>query len=360
LDNPHARWWKAILVGLASVFAAGLVLGMAVLPRVGLSAAPSAAASTESDTMVATGPLAERIPIRSAAPTATAVATSAPASVMPTTAPTQVARPASSTIYVVPNLAFTQPVDCGGSSCQVLLDVYVPAGSGPFPIAVLVRGGPSGFGGRAYLDPFASELARAGILVFNADYRDVASQGGGYPNAFEDVACAIRFARAEAGEYRGDSGPVTLVGHSLGGWVGSVVALDPTEFEGGCLASGSGRPNAFVGLAGNYQIDSGENASDLSTFFGGSAADTAAARASSNPFNYATGTSVPVWLVAGTADETVDPAASVALNAFLKGRGWDVTLQLVPGASHGTIIGSDDSQSVQAVIDAVAAARHNG
>ena len=279
---------------------------------------------------------------------------------MPTAAPTQVALPASPTIYVVSNLPFTKSVDCGGSSCQVLLDAYVPAGSGPFPIAVLIRGGPSGFGGRAYLDPFASELARAGILVFNADYRDTASQGGGYPTAFEDVACAIRFARAEAGTYRGDSGPVTLVGHSLGGWVGSVVALDSTEFQGGCLANGFGRPDAFVGLAGNYQIESGKNASDLSIFFGGSAADTAAARASSNPFSYATGTSIPVWLIAGTADTTVDPAASVALNAFLKGRGWNVTLQLVPGASHGSIIGSDDSQSVQAVLSAVAAARGNG
>lgn len=357
--NPHPRWWRATLFGLAGAFAVGLALGVVVLPNIPI-AASAGAASSEMVAGSSAGTVAAQLKAASAAPTATAPRTaSSPVSPIPTVAPTQAALPASSSLYLVPNLPFTRSVDCGGSSCQVLLDVYVPAGAGPFPIAVLIRGGPSGFGGRGYLDPFASQLARSGILVFNADYRDVASQGGGYPTAFEDVACAIRFARAEAGKYRGDSGPVTLVGHSLGGWVGSVVALDPTEFKGGCLANGSGRPDAFVGLAGNYQIESGKNASDLSVFFGGSASATATARASSNPFSYATGTPIPVRLIAGTADATVDPAASVALNSFLKGRGWDVILQLIPGATHGSIISSDDSQSVQATLAAIAAAHAN-
>jgi acetyl esterase/lipase len=217
-------------------------------------------------------------------------------------------------------------------------------------------------GGRAYLAPFAAELASAGILVFSADFRDVASQGGGYPAAFEDVACAVRFARVEAGKYGGQPRLVTLVGHSLGGWVGSVVALDSTEFEGGCLAGGSGRPDAFVGLAGNYQIDSGKNESDLSTFFGGSAERTAEARAASNPFNYAAGTPIPVRLVAGTADGTVDPSASVALNSFLTGRGWNVKLNLVSGASHSSIVGTgpDSQPSLLAVTYAITAARKVG
>ena len=188
-------------------------------------------------------------------------------------------------LRVVSDVPFTRPVSCGEASCQIKLDIYVPAGLGPFPTVVLIRGGPSGVGGRSYLDPFATELAKVGILVFNADYRDIASQGGGYPTAFQDVACAIHFARSEGSRYNGDSGPITLVGHSLGGWVGSVVALDPATFVGGCLADGSGRPDAFVGLAGNYQIDTGKNESDLLMFFGGSDATTAAARAASNPFN---------------------------------------------------------------------------
>ena len=102
--------------------------------------------------------------------------------------------------------------------------------------------------------------------------------------AFQDVACAIRYARATAPKYRG-AGSLTLVGHSLGGWVGSVVALDSTEFEGGCLYGGSGRPDAFVGLAGDYDLNT--NLLDLYRFFGGRQAQTANARTASDPFNCA-------------------------------------------------------------------------
>ncbi len=262
------------------------------------------------------------------------------------------------------SVPFTKPENCGSfaSSCQVTLDIFAPTGHGPFPTVVLVRGGPGGLGSRTYLDVYARELASLGVLVFNADYRDSTDQGGGYPGAFQDVACAVRFARSEAAHYGGDGGTVTLVGHSLGGWVGSVLALDPSEFDGGnCLAGGSGRPDAFVGLAGCYQLDAGDVVSDLAVFFGGYASQTGNLRAASDPFNYATGTAIPVRLVAGTSDTSVNPAASAALNSFLLAKDWNVSLTLVPGATHMTILRSDESgdASLQAVFSAIAAGRSN-
>ncbi len=239
---------------------------------------------------------------------------------------------------VISDVTFVRPQGCAAADCSVLLDIYVPRGSGPFPTVVLVRGGPTGAGGRGYLDAFARELADSGLIVFNADMRDTASKGGGYPQAFDDVACAVRFARTWSFAYGGDGSSVTLVGHSLGGFVGSVVALDGTQFGGDCLAGGSGRPDAFVGLSGNYDLSDPKVAGDLAVFFGGSPEDTAEARSASNPFNYANGPSIPVDLVAGTDDQTVNPAAAVALNAFLSERQWNVTLTLIPGATHNSII----------------------
>ncbi|HEX7592378.1 MAG TPA: alpha/beta fold hydrolase, partial [Candidatus Limnocylindrales bacterium] len=227
--------------------------------------------------------------------------------------------------------------------------IYVPDGSGPFATVVLV--GPSG---RGYLAGLAEDLADRGILVYNADFRDVGSLGGGYPAGFQDVACAVRFARASASQYGGQSGSVALLGHSLGAWVGSVVALDPAEFQGGCLAGGSGKTDAFVGFAGNYQIDSGLNAGDLSDFFGGSPSEMASAYAAANPFNYATGTPIPVQLVAGTDDQSVDPTQSQALEAFLTARGWSPTLTMIPGDGHMSIL--DEPSTRQAVFKAIAAA----
>ncbi len=258
----------------------------------------------------------------------------------------------------VSNLAFTHPVDCGSNSCQVRLDVYQPAGVGPFPEVVLVHGGPSGLGGRAGLSAFARQIAAAGYVVFNTDTRDNAAIGGGYPGAFQDLACAVRFARASADEFGGDAARVALVGHSLGGFVGSVVALDDDELGANCLADGSGRPDAFVGLAGNYNLDAPEVSGDLHEFFGGAAASTAAARSASDPFNYALGTPIPVRLVAGTSDGTVNPSASVALNAFLTQKGWDVSLNLITGATHVSLVRSTAAgqASLEAIRQAVAAA----
>jgi acetyl esterase/lipase len=260
--------------------------------------------------------------------------------------------PVVAAVSVISNVYFTQPVSCGGSTCQVALDIYVPDGPGPYPTVVLVRGGPSGLGGRVGLSGIASQLASDGLIVYNADYRDLANGGGGYPAAFQDVACAIRYARATAPGYGGD-GVVTLVGHSFGGFVGSVVALDPAEFTGGCLKDGIGRPDAFVGLAGNYDLN--YNLSDLAEFFGAGAAQSTA-RASSNPFNYGTQSPIPVRLIAGTSDNTVDPEDSVELNAFLQAKGWDVSLDLIPNGSHMSILDGAAGGAVFASIQSASSA----
>ena len=44
----------------------------------------------------------------------------------------------------------------------------------------------------------AEYLADNGVVVFNSTYR---TSTGGYPESFDDIACAIRDARTEASEY---------------------------------------------------------------------------------------------------------------------------------------------------------------
>jgi acetyl esterase/lipase len=237
-----------------------------------------------------------------------------------------------------------------------MMDVWIPAGTGPFKTVVLVRGGPTGAGGRGYVEPFAYQMAQAGLLVLNVDMRDISADGGGYPEAFQDVACAVRIARTWGPLYGGD-GSATLVGHSLGGFVGSVVALDPNQFNGSCMATiGSGRPDAFVGLSGNYDLDDAKVAGDLEKFYGGSAADTADERDVSNPLTAATGSEIPVFLLAGTNDTTVNPAAAVAMNKYLTDLGWPVSLTMVPNATHNSIIvpTQNGPDSLAVVLDAVA------
>jgi alpha/beta hydrolase fold len=159
-------------------------------------------------------------------------------------------------LRVARDLPITPAVPCGPSgSCQVRADVYAPRGPGPWPVVVLLRGGPGGLGARAVYAAFAARLASEGLLVYNADYRDAPVSGGTYPRAFDDVACAVRVARQTAAQYGGETKAVTLVGHSLGAYVGSMVALGANAFDSSCRASGNGVPNVFVGLSGPYLLD---------------------------------------------------------------------------------------------------------
>ena len=68
--------------------------------------------------------------------------------------------------------------------------------------------------------------------MFNADYRGVRPVSKGFPESIDDVACAIRFARANTAKYGGDPDHIVLVGHSMGGYVGMMVSVAGNRFAG--------------------------------------------------------------------------------------------------------------------------------
>lgn len=247
-------------------------------------------------------------------------------------------------------ITYTSSVACPGSAlCRPALDIYAPsaasAGAGgsstqALPVIVVLRGGPSGPGGRAYLTDFSRALASAGAVVFNADYRDTnAADGGGNPESFDDVACAVRTARTWAAAYGGDASRVTIVGHSLGAYVGSVVSLAGDAFDEDCPVVGSAMPAAFVGIAGPYQLAAPEINGDFSTLFGASWSAGAAAMSAVDPFQQLAGNpGLRVRLIYGTADSTVNPAASIAFGQALSAAGYDVDVRPLSGEDHNSVI----------------------
>jgi predicted esterase len=118
-------------------------------------------------------------------------------------------------------------------------------------------------------------LAEQGVRVYAIDYpayqpdTAIVDKGRGYREMADAVACAVRFARSRAAASGNDSAPVVLVGFSLGGGIGSQVALAGESIDSrwdayaesgggparqvGCEASkGSARVDALVGIAGSY------------------------------------------------------------------------------------------------------------
>jgi len=192
--NLPARFELLAAVAVGAVASMGLLAAcsssaVTSAPTVARAMAVAAAPASSDDaladataTLIATAGAAGAVLPAAAAPTDVATSTAA----TPTAGATESAAsapPVKMATYTVSNVPFTSAVPCGTKTCQVKLDVFVPIGPGPFQTVVLLRGGPSGMGGRSYLGTLAQMLAGEGLLVFNADYRDVHSEGGGYPQA---------------------------------------------------------------------------------------------------------------------------------------------------------------------------------
>ena len=245
---------------------------------------------------------------------------------------------------------FTPEIPCGSlGQCTLKVDILYPRAAGPWPVVVAVPGGPGAPGTRSYLADFAQLVAGQGAVVFVADYREAPEWGGGSPTTYQDIACAIRFARAHASEYGGDGKRVTLVAHSLGPFFATTAALSGDSFEpqpGTCLTKGgSTKPDAYVGIAGIYS-QAGVTSGFLDSFFGGSQSQAPAAWAAGDPFAVIRQTGankIPVRLIHGELDGNVRPQSSRDFELALEAAGFDSQLTVIPQADHGSVLEHRDT-----------------
>jgi acetyl esterase/lipase len=116
-------------------------------------------------------------------------------------------------------------------------------------VVVVVHGK---FKDRLSLETLSKAIASQGAVVYSIDV------GHGTPHltsALERTACAVRFARDTAPDYGGDPSWVSLVGHSLGGHHGAVIALAGDDFAGGCaVTDASALADAFVAYEGVFDL----------------------------------------------------------------------------------------------------------
>jgi acetyl esterase/lipase len=106
-----------------------------------------------------------------------------------------------------------------GPAATQAIDLFVPAGSGPFPVVVLIHGGcwSAKTAAREQLRHVGADLARRGVAVWSIGYRRADEAGGGYPGTYQDIGVTIDRLRAEAPRYRLDLSRTVLVGLSAGG-----------------------------------------------------------------------------------------------------------------------------------------------
>jgi len=105
-----------------------------------------------------------------------------------------------------------------GPAASQFAELWLPAGSGPAPVVAMVHGGCwlSRYG-LDLMHPLALDLRRAGIAVWNIEYRRLGEDGAGYPGTFADVGQAIDMLREAARRHPLNLAKVVALGHSAGG-----------------------------------------------------------------------------------------------------------------------------------------------
>jgi acetyl esterase/lipase/pectate lyase len=226
-----------------------------------------------------------------------------------------------------PNIEYGR---AGGES--LLLDVHVPEGKGPFPVAILVHGGGWGSGHKqGDISALFKPLSDANFTWFSLDYR-LAPQHR-WPASYEDVQVAIRWAKAHAAKYKGDPQRIALIGYSAGGQLitrAAVLAKEDTQVQ------------AVVGVAAPTDMVSdterrGGLSKALQDLLNRESVMTEETRTILNDLsaiNFVKPGLPPFLLLHGTADKSVPYEQSLNFQKRLAGMGVRCDLITVENAPH--------------------------
>jgi acetyl esterase/lipase len=232
-------------------------------------------------------------------------------------------------------------ISYGDDESQVA-DLYLPAGDGKVPVAVVIHGGlwMSGYG-RELATPLAEDLAKQGIAGYAIEYRRIGN-GGGWPMTFEDVAAAID---KLAEQPRLDLGKVVAVGHSAGGHLAVWAAGRPGLPQG---APGAAPRVVLAGVVSQAGVLDLVNAYDekvggdaVSAFLGATPAKDLARYKLASPYERLP-LNVPVALVHGTRDGQVPIEQSRRYRDAATAKGDDVRLTELEHVGHFELIDPAD------------------
>ena len=138
-----------------------------------------------------------------------------------------------------------------GGGAKQRLDLYIPRGQKQFPVFVFLHGGGWITGDRSLYHALGNRLARAGVGVAIPSYRLMPINP--HPAQIEDAAAAFAWTRAHIAEYGGDPRRLYVGGHSSGGHLASLLALDQRYLQAHGLDASAIR--GVVSMSGVYDVD---------------------------------------------------------------------------------------------------------
>lgn len=226
------------------------------------------------------------------------------------------------------------------------LDLYLPAGDGPFPLLVWVHGGAWLEGSKA--SPPAMPWLNRDAAVASLNYR--LSQHAIFPAQIEDCKAAIRWLRANAGRYHLDTNRLVVWGSSAGGHLVALLGTtsDIKTFDVGEHLDQSSAVTAVVDWFGptdflqmnpmsgeTGKMDHDAPDSPESKLIGGPIRNNPDKVMKANPISYISSSDPPFLIMHGDQDPLVAHGQSVILFDALRDAGVTAELYTVKGAGHG-------------------------
>ena len=218
------------------------------------------------------------------------------------------------------------------------LDLFIPKEpvAEPMPVVVCMHGGGYVVNRRIWFEPFAKYLASKGLAAVTIDYRKIPAVT--IKECIYDSKAAVRWVRAHAAEYGIDPERIGAIGASAGAHAVALLATtgDVPELEGAGGNQGvSSKIQAVVGIATPANKMNGH--SERAERHGLTEEEFKLL----SPYENASESSAPLFLIHGTADETVDPQNAQDLYDRYKEFGVHVELKWIPEEGHGFYEGTD-------------------
>jgi acetyl esterase/lipase len=233
---------------------------------------------------------------------------------------------------------------------ELLGDLYLPDGDGPFPILIGVPGGGWSICVRASLREWGFYLAARGYGMFAIDYRLATATRKAFPEAVHDVMAAVRFVRSSCSELAIDPLRIGLLGASAGAHLAALAALGGDAafggHPGGPTCSAPADVKALVAIYGVYDLFSyweDEIARNphaegnlVRNLIGKDPYEDQQAYFDASPLRWISYDSnrMPVFVSWGGSDEVVDPAQSEVFVRTLQQARYTVRTHRIPAASH--------------------------
>ncbi len=225
-----------------------------------------------------------------------------------------------------------------------LLDIYMPPkATGKVPLVIWVHGGAwlgnDKYGDMGYMKETIAEIINAGYALASIDYR-VSTQAV-FPAQMLDCNDAISFLYEHADYYGLDKKRFALMGFSAGGHLAAMVGLSKNNGVDEFFFPKSNRGfeiKAVVNFYGPADLTLFPGAVDPKSpeglLIGAAPLDRPDLAKAASPVSYVDANDPPFLLIHGEKDDMVSPRHSHLLHSWLKVKGVQSEMIIVPDAPH--------------------------